>query len=437
MDARVPPHSIEAEQAVLGTLLLANETLSRVAATVNRDAFYRTGHRVLWDSIVGLIESGQVADLLTVTAALKGAGTLEKCGGPAYLGTLADRVPSTDAVEHYGRIVAENALRRHAIAESTRLGDCAYSGAGIDELRDGLFACANHLVPRNARMVDARHVALELADTWEAAYKGDSTPGLTTGLSDLDRVTRLHGGDLVIVAGRPGMGKTSFALGVTDANLREGKTVLWFSLEMTRQALLGRLVSGRCGVSVETFRSGNLSEHTFGRAYSALSELGQTRLWIDDTPGVSSSHIRAEAQRIASRGGLDLIVVDYVGLVEESGKFEARRLEVGKISRNMVRTAKELNVPVMLLSQLNREVDTRSPPIPRLSDLRESGDLEQDADVVLLLYRAEEALKEKCPEDQKGTADVDVAKNRHGRTGTVGTIWHGPTTSFKNLEAYR
>lgn len=432
--SRVPPHSLEAESAVLGAAMLNADVLPHVAAVLAPAHFYRTGNGLLFAAMLELHGKGAPIDLVTATEALRRKGLLEKAGGAAYLSGLTNQVPSVENAEHYARTIREHANRRAVIAAAREAETAAFDGEEPETLRDRLYQAAASLTPGNARLADARTIGTGFLAALERAHEGAEPPGLTTGLPDLDRVVKLHPGDLVIVAGRPGMGKTSFALGITDANLRADRRVLWFSLEMTREALMGRLVAARSGVTVEDLRAGRVPDAQWGTVTRALGTLTPSGLFVDDTPGIGTAHVRAEAQRTQAAHGLDLVVVDYIGLMEEPGRWEARRLEIAKISRGLLRTAKELGVPLVLLCQLNRESENRNPPVPRLSDLRESGDLEQDADVVVLLNRPEAAMGTKCPPEKRGIAEIDVAKNRHGRTGVVEAWWHGPTTSFRSME---
>lgn len=427
---RLPPHSLESETALLGTVLLNPD---RFQDDLPLDAFYRTGHRVIWETVRDMRDEGEAVDPVTVADRLKRVGKLEKAGGTPYLAVLTDR--GYGNAEGYAKIVMEHHARRQAISAAWETIQAAHDGAPLSDLSDKLYAAAGGLLPKNRRLAHIKTILRDVSDDLERLSQTQQEPGFGTGFPDLDRYLRFMPGEVTVLAGRPGMGKTSLALDMTRLCLLDGRKAFWASLEMSREKLVKRLLSGESMVDGTKFRSAQFADADWPKIARAVGVLAETHLWVDDSPGVSSGHIRAEAQRVSVQmGGLDLVCVDYAQLVEEPGNWTGnKRQEVGRVSRNMIRLAKDLQCHVVLLSQLNREVEKRKPPRPVLSDLKEAGDLEQDADNVVMIYRPEYYEKDATPEDKKGVGEIEVCKSREGPTGMVDVVWLGELTSYRPM----
>ena len=432
---RVPPHSIPAEQAVLGGLMLDNEAWDRVADRVTEEDFYRRDHRLIFRAIQELAEARKPFDAVTLSEWLDNAGQLADAGGMAYLGEIAHNTPSAANIATYAGIVRDKAMERRLVQVAARIGEIAH-GAGetaekIDEAQALVMAVAEQgrragTGPRAAR--DLVPGVIEVLD--ERAAAGGTIHGLPTGWIDLDRQTAgLHPGDLVIVAGRPSMGKTMLALNIAEHVALAGTGVLVFSLEMTADQLLERLIASLEQLDFQRLRAADLDESEWARVTRATTRLQKMPLFIDDTPALTPTELRARARRHKREHGLGLIVIDYLQLMRAPGAGENRNLEVTRISQSLKALAKELNVPVVALSQLNRSLQQRNNKRPRMSDLRDSGSIEQDADVIFMLYR-DEVYNEDSP--AKGIAEVIIGKQRNGPTGTVYLTFRGEVMRFEN-----
>ena len=432
------PHNLEAERCVLGSILIHNDAFNSAAELLDADDFFRDAHRRVFDRRVDLNERGEAIDLVTLKDELGRAGDLDAVGGPAYVAGLVDGVPRSTHVEHYARIVKEKATLRNLIFSANQILDTAYSGEDeadtvLDRAEQAIFSIADDKV--HDGFVPLRDL---VPGTFEAIEKiqghtGHVT-GVPTGFPALDEMTQgFQPSDLIIVAARPSMGKTSLVLNIAQhLGVKTKMTVGFFSLEMSKEQLFMRMLTGEAKVDSHKFRGGFLGERDYGELASALERLSEAKVFIDDSASIGVLEMRAKARRLKSEHGLDMIVVDYLQLMQGRGRFDNRTQELAAISRSLKGLAKELNVPVVALSQLSRAPESRSDRRPQLSDLRESGALEQDADVVLFIFR-EEVYDDK-PE-LEGLAEIIVGKQRNGPTGVVKLAFVKPYTTFSSLAA--
>ncbi len=413
---QLPPHSVEAEQSVIGGLLLDNNAWERIAGLVSDADFYRDDHRRIFRHIATMLDRGQPADVVTVAEALDASGESEHTGGLAYLGEIANNTPSAANIRRYAEIVRERAvLRRIILAAEELVAGCFSPGAHTPQELVGaaevaMLAALDRHAGEPTSLAEAFGEAMTYVDT-----RGE-TGGLVTGFRDFDGITAgLEPGQLVIVAARPSVGKTVFACNVADHVARAGGVVLFLTLEMQRREIGMRILAARSGVPVHAMRAGTKEDEHWDSMSEQLTAAPQQRLWIDDTPAVTVPQVRAKARRLKRKaGGLDLVVIDYLQLMRGTG--DTRTQEIGSISRGLKALAKELAVPVIALAQLNRNVEGRTDKRPMMSDLRDSGELEQDADIVAMLHR--ESLYSDGPE-WAGLAELLVRKNRNGPTGDV------------------
>ncbi|MFZ5596008.1 MAG: replicative DNA helicase [Bacillota bacterium] len=440
MHDKIPPQNIDAEQAVLGALFMDREALSRVARFLKPEDFYLEGHRVIYKAFLDLDEAGVPTDLVTVTDFLRQQDSLEKIGGATYVASLAGMVPTAVNVEHYARIIEEKALLRSLISMATRIAGLGYEGGEdadrlIDEAENMLLELSSRRSTSGFMSLD--RVLVEIFRIIEERYRNKGkVSGVLTGFTDLDGLCcGLQAGDLIIVAGRPAMGKTSFGLTVAhQAALKSGVPTAVFSLEMSRDQLVQRVLCAEAMVDMQKVRNGNLTELDWNKLAGAAARLSRAPLYIDDSAGLSVRQVRAKARRLKSEKGLGLIVVDYLQLMQGSSRSENRQQEIAEISRSLKAVAKDLNVPVIALAQLSRSVEQREKKRPIMSDLRESGSLEQDADIVMFIYRDEYYNKDT---EKKGIAEIIVAKQRNGPTGTVELVFLKEYTRFMNLSRER
>ncbi len=440
--ARVPPQSIEAEQSVLGGLLLDNTAWDRVADLITGPDFYRADHRAIFQHIGELIENGKPADALTVAESLERSGKLGETGGHAYLGSLAANTPSAANIRRYAEIVRERSIMRNLAAIGTEIADTAFNPMGrdaralVDEAEAKVFRIAEAGAKARQGFVKIDPLLTETVERIDTLYSRedkDEVIGLATGFIDLDRITSgLQGGDLIIIAARPSMGKTSLAMNIVEhAALDLKKTAAVFSLEMSGPQLAMRMIGSVGRVNQHELRTGTFKEDDWSRLVDAVGKLNEAQIYIDDSAGLNALDVRSRARRLHRQcGGLALIVVDYLQLMSAaSGREENRATEVAEISRSLKGLAKELNVPVVALSQLNRSVESRQDKRPMMSDLRESGAIEQDADLILFIYRDEVYN----PETPNKFAEIIVAKQRNGPTGTRKLTFLGAYTRFENF----
>lgn len=439
---RIPPQSIEAEQSVLGSMLIDKEVVPVVMEILKPEDFYRPDHREIYSVIIELFDKAQPIDLITVSERLKLHGKLELVGGLEYLSYIATEVPTTANVKHYSKIVEEKSLLRKLIKASSDIIDLGFSASEevsyiLDRAEQSVF---DILQKRSSQgFVPIKDVLVDTFNNLEELYnnKGNVT-GIPTGFTDLDyKTSGLHNSDLILIAARPAMGKTAFALNLAqNAAVHSHVPVVIFSLEMSKDQLVNRILCSEAMVDSNKMKTGKLEDNDWQKVAEALAPLSEAPIFIDDTPGVSITEIRAKCRRLKLEHNLGLVVIDYLQLMQGSGKSkgENRQQEISEISRSLKILAKEINVPVICLSQLSRAPEARTDHRPILSDLRESGAIEQDADIVMFLYRDDYYNPET---DKKNIAEVIIAKHRNGSTGTVELIWLGQYTKFANLEKYR
>jgi replicative DNA helicase len=445
---RVPPHSIEAEQSVLGGLLLDNGAWDRAADVLNETDFYRYEHRLIFGAIGGLISATKPADVITVFEQLQSLGKAEECGGLSYLNALAQSVPSAANLRRYAEIVRERAILRKLIAASDEIATAAFNPQGrqvsqiLDEAEGKIFKIGEEGQRTKQGFQNMNDLVVQLIDrVTELSENGaEDVTGVRTGFYDMDRMTAgLQGGDLIILAARPSMGKTAFALNIAEnVAVNEGLPVVVFSMEMGASQLALRMVGSLGRIDQSGLRTGRLRDDEWGRLTEAADKLSKSAIFIDETPALNPAELRARARRQARQSGrLGLIVIDYLQLMSgtASSSGENRATEISEISRGLKALAKELHCPVIALSQLNRSVETRPDKRPMMSDLRESGAIEQDADVIMFIYRDEYYNKPDGPNPTKepGVAEIIIGKQRNGPVGTVKLAFLKQNTKFDNL----
>lgn len=439
---RTLPHNLEAERSVLGAILLHNEAFHLVAEVIDTADFYREAHRRIFDKMVGLAERGDAIDLVTLKEALARANEIEEVGGPAYIAGLVDGVPRSTNVEHYARIIKEKSTLRNLIFSANKIIANAYRADDeadviLDQAEHAIFSIADDRIRDG--FVSLRDLAQSSLDTIERLHaRRELVTGVPSGFTDLDELTSgLQPADLIIIAARPSMGKTSLVLNMAQhIGTRTELTVGLFSLEMSKEQLFLRMLTAEARINAHRLRGGFLGEGDWGRLSEAIGTLSESKIFIDDTPSLGVLEMRAKCRRLAAEHGLHLVIVDYIQLMQGRGRFENRTLELASISRSLKGLAKELNVPVVVLSQLSRAPESRSDHRPQLSDLRESGALEQDADVVIFIYREDQyADKSAVPGDSQGIAELIIGKQRNGPTGIVKLAFLREFTRFENLAA--
>ena len=439
--ARTLPHNLEAEKSVLGAILIHNEAFNHAAELIDAHDFFRNAHARIFEKMVVLSERGDAIDFVTVKEELSKSGELDEVGGPAYIASLADGVPRSANVEYYARIVKEKSTLRSLIHSANKILSEAYEAEQepdllLDEAERQIFAIAEDRI--RAGFVPLRDLVQTSFATIEKLqqHKGMVT-GVPTGFIDLDEMTSgLQPSDLVLVAARPSMGKTSFILNIAQhIGTQTDMTVGVFSLEMSKEQLFMRMLTSEARIDAHRFRTGYLNEKDYGRLSHALGTLAEAKVFIDDTASIGVLEMRAKARRLKAEHGLHLIVIDYIQLMQGRGRFESRQAEIASISRSLKGLAKELSVPIVALSQLSRASETRSDHRPQLSDLRESGALEQDADVVMFIYRAEQYRDADGNQntEEAGTAEIIIGKPRNGPIGTVKLAFIKEHTRFENL----
>jgi len=437
---RTLPHNLEAERSVLGAILVHNDAFNTAAQVIDSRDFYRDAHRRIFDRMVTLSERGDAIDFITLKEELSRGGELDAAGGPAYVASLVDGVPRATNVEYYARIVKEKATLRNLIYAANKIVANAYeaeqeSDLILDEAESLIFAVADDRL--KAGFVPMRTLVNESFPKIEQLFEHKRlVTGVPTGFVDLDEMTRgFQGGDLIIIAARPSMGKTSLVLNIAQHVAVQPQMVVgFFSLEMSKESLFIRLLTSEAQIDSHRLMSGHIAERDYGRISQALERLSSMGLFIDDTANVGVLEMRAKSRRLQSEHGLSLLVVDYIQLMSARGRYENRTLELASISRSMKGLAKELNVPIVVLSQLSRAPESRSDHRPQLSDLRESGALEQDADVVILIYR-DDAYNRDPNNPEAGTAELILAKQRNGPTGIVRLAFLREQTRFASLAA--
>jgi replicative DNA helicase len=443
---KLPPNSVEAEQSVLGGLLLENEALEKIADVLNQADFYRHDHRLIYTHIAKLIEQNRPADIVTVAESLENSAELSSIGGIAYLGALAQNTPTAANIRRYAEIVRERSIMRKLVEVGSGIAESAYNPQGrdaqqlLDEAEAKIFKIAESGNRGSQGFVNIQTLLPQVADRIDFLYQREnqgSVTGVPTGFDDLDeRTSGFQPGDLIIVAGRPSMGKTAFSLNIAEnVALDTKKAVAVFSMEMGATQLATRMIGSVGRLDQHRMRNGNLEDEDWARLTTALGKLNDAPIFIDEGAGLSSFDVRARARRLHRQtGGLGLIVVDYLQLMSgTSGRVsENRATEISEISRSLKSLAKELDVPVVALSQLNRSVEQRPDKRPVMSDLRESGAIEQDADLILFIYRDEVYNPDS---EDKGTAEIIIAKQRNGPIGRVRLTFLGKHTRFENFSS--
>ncbi|MFN0162265.1 MAG: replicative DNA helicase [Burkholderiales bacterium] len=438
---KVPPHSIEAEQSTLGGLLLDNQSWDRIGDLLRDDDFYRADHRLIWRHISRLIEKGRPADVITVFESLDAEKKADEAGGLAYLNALAQNTPSSANIRGYAQIVRDRAVLRKLLIATDEIGTLVFNRQGrevrqiLDEAESRVFQIAEDGARGRAGFVEIGPLLIQVRDRVQELHDANSpdVTGLATGFIDLDRKTSgLQPGDLVIVAGRPSMGKTAFSLNIAENVATAGGIVGVFSMEMGGSQLAMRMLGSIGRIDLHRLRTGRLDDSEFSRFATAFERLQAAKLHIDETPALTALELRARARRLhRTYGKLDLIVIDYLQLMSASSQGENRATEISEISRSLKALAKELTVPVVALSQLNRSLEQRQDKRPMMSDLRESGAIEQDADVILFIYRDE--VYNPDNQNAKGVAEVIIGKQRNGPIGKVELAFLGEYTKFENL----
>jgi len=440
---KAPPHSLEAERSILGGILVNNQNLSVVLSVIGPEDFYREAHRQILDRIILLIDKGLPVDLLSLTEALKRDGLLEEAGGASYLASLMDGVPRSLNVGYHAQVVKEKALLRRLIASSMKIVTSSYEehdepDAILDEAQSAIIDVAEQrtktgFIPMG-QLVPATLETLEVM-----SKRRDFITGVPSGFTDLDRITSgFHRGEFVVVAARPSMGKTALCLNIAEhVGLRTPQAVGFFSMEMSLEQLTIRMLCADAKVDLQKIRMGLISGRDMEKIKLSAEVLAPARIYLDETPGLTVLEMKAKARRLKMEGNLDILFVDYMQLMRTSQRFENRNQEMSFISRSMKELAKELQIPVVGISQLSRAPEKgRKEPRPILSDLRESGAIEQDADVVIFIYRPEVYIKADEAEKakMKGLAEVDVAKQRNGPTDTAQLVFFDRYTLFANKE---
>ena len=435
---RVPPQNIEAEQAVLGAMMIDKEAISKATELLRENDFYRQDHRAVYQVIVDLFSKNQAVDMVTVTEALKREGKLEDVGGIQFITYLANAVPTAANITYHAKIVEEKSLLRQLISVSTQIAGSGYEGTeDVNSLLDNaermILGVSERKISRDFAPI--KEVVMSAVDRIDELYnkKGGIT-GIATGFIDFDHLTSgLQPSDLILIAARPSMGKTALVLNMAQhVAIREKKAVAFFSLEMSKEQLVQRMLCSEASIDSSRLRIGELEDNDWEKLIWAADSLSRAEIFIDDTPGITVMEMRAKARRLKVEHNLQLIVIDYLQLMQGSGKKsgENRQQELSDISRSLKALARELNVPVIALSQLSRSVESRQVKRPMLSDLRESGALEQDADLVAFLYREDYYDKET---ENKNITELIIAKHRNGPVDTVKLFFHKQFTRFANL----
>jgi len=434
--SKVPPQNVEAEQAVLGAILIDNPSLNKTLEIINPDDFYREAHRRIFSAILDLNERNEVIDLITLTEHLRNKNELESVGGAAYLSSLVNAIPTAANIRQHSRIIHEKAILRNLISVATDIVGQGYEDNGrVDDLLDfaerSVFGIAERKLKPSFVLV--KEIIKGSFETIERLYeKKERVTGVATGYTEIDDMTSgLQPSDLIVIAGRPSMGKTALALGIAQhAGINERRTAAIFSLEMSKEQLVMRMLCSEARVDAHKLRSGYLGRTDWPKLTTAAGRIAEARIFIDDTAAISVLEMRAKARRLKAEHGLDLIIVDYLQLMRGRGDADNREQEISDISRSLKALAKELQLPVIALSQLSRAVENRTDKRPVLADLRESGAIEQDADVVMFIYRDEVYHPET---DQKGIAEIMISKQRNGPTGNKQLTFLDEFTRFENL----
>ncbi len=435
---KVPPQNLEAEQSILGGILLDNDAINNVLEIIGSGDFYSEAHRKIFSAILELYERNEPSDLITLSNILRDKGHLERLGGEVYLASLVDGVPSAANIAYYAKIVKEKSILRGLIGAATEILNRSYDATSdidsvLDEAEHAVFEISeNKIKPAFSPMKEIVKTTFENIEKLYA--KKTLITGISTGFQKVDEITSgLQKSDLIIIAGRPSMGKTAFALNIAQhAAIEDKSPVAMFSLEMSKEQLALRMLSSDGKVDSQRIRRGFVGEMDWPKLVAAAGRLSEAPIFIDDTPAISALEIKAKARRLKADTGLDLIIVDYLQLMRGRDASAPREQEISDISRSLKALAKELDVPVVALSQLNRQVESRTDKRPQLADLRESGAIEQDADVIMFIYR-DEVYNKSEDNPEKGKAEVIIGKQRNGPVGVASVAFLREYTCFENL----
>ena len=434
---QIPPHDIEAEQAVIGSMLTDKDAVMSAVEKLKPESFYREDNKAIYEAMVNLYNRSEPIDLITVNDELTSMGMFEKVGGMEYLAMLPEKVPTTANVEKYIEIVEEKSMLRNLIKTANEIIELGYDQTEeVEDIMDSAEKKIFDLIQNKNQKgyADIKEVLVESFTKLEELYNQKQTiTGVPTGFAELDYKTAgLHGSDLILIAARPAMGKSAFALNIAaNAALKNNTPVAIFNLEMSKEQLVNRLLCSEAMVDSNKIRTGKLEEKDWSKLANIVGPLSDSKIFIDDTPGISVMEIRTKCRKLKMEKDIGLIIIDYLQLVQGNSKRNSsREQEIAEISRSLKILAKELNVPVVALSQLSRAVEQRVDHRPMLSDLRESGSIEQDADIVMFLYRDDYYNQDS---EEKGITEVMIAKHRGGSTGTIKLVWMGEYTKFANL----
>ncbi len=435
---RLPPSNVDAEEALLGSLLIDNDAIFDVASYLRPDAFYREKNKWIYECVLGLNERREPVDLITLSDELRRRNQLDEVGGEAYVIGLLNIVPTSIHAQHYGRIIEAASVRRRMISAASTIANLAFEqeediGVTIDRAEQALFSISEERTTRD--LVAVKEVARSYLDRIEELHeRGDEVIGVPTSYTDLDRLLGgLNKSDLIIIAARPGMGKTALQLAIGQAAARRyGKRIAIFSLEMSAEQLVQRMIAAETRIDSQRLRRGDLEEHEWPIFYEAVGRLSETQIFIDDTPSISPLQLRTKSRRLYSEVGIDLIMVDYLQLMQTERPYGNRVQEISEISRALKGLARELDIPVIANSQLSRAVEQRNDKRPMLSDLRDSGSIEQDADIVMFIYRDDYYNHDDS--ERPNIAEINIAKHRNGPTKVIDLFWQGQFATFRNLQ---
>jgi replicative DNA helicase len=433
---RIPPHSIEAEQCTLGSMLLDEDAIATVFGILKAYDFYRNEHRDIFNSIEELYTAGKSVDIITLSETLRKNGNLEKCGGLEYLAKIAEQVPSSASARHYAEIVEEKSILRALIKGSGEILEMGYENQDdarkvLDFAQQNIFDIAQEKESKGISHI--KDVLEENLRVLTKLYKeGNRVPGIHSGYSDLDKLTAgFQPSDLILIAARPSMGKSSLALNIAQhVALQEGKAVAIFSLEMSKEQIVNRILSSEMLIENMKLKTGDINADEWQKIAVASAQISEAAIYIDDTSDITAAEMRAKCRRLKLKKQLDMVMIDYIQLIAGGKRTESRQQEITEISRNLKILAKDLHIPVIALSQLSRAPEQRANHRPMLSDLRESGAIEQDADMVMFIYRDDYYDKQT---DAPNVTELIIAKNRNGSTGDVKLRWHAEYTKFSNL----
>ncbi|MFH1394768.1 MAG: replicative DNA helicase [Candidatus Omnitrophota bacterium] len=434
---KVPPQNIEAEIAVLGSMLIDREAISRAVEQLEQEAFYSESHRKIYQAIIKLYDENDPVDIVTLTEELKKRNSIDEIGGPVYISEITNSIPTSANIDYYTKIVREKYLLRRLIETATKIVSEGFEpGGNVDELLDRaekLIFDITSTHKREMNLSGMREIVKESIETIDRLYqRKENITGIATGFHDLDVMTAgLQRSDLLVLAGRPSMGKSALAISILEyAGVVESVPCAYFSLEMSKEQLAQRMLCSIAGVNAHKVRTGFFSQTDWPKLVTAAGKLSEAPIFIDDTPGISALELRAKSRRLKAKHDIQLIIVDYLQLMRGGHRIENRQQEISEISRSMKALARELDVPIIAISQLSRAVEQRADHRPQLSDLRESGAIEQDADLVMLLLREEYYNP---TDENKGIAEIIVAKQRHGPVGNVKIAFLPEFTKFSNL----